>query len=412
MSGETALGYVLAFVSLICGALFQVFPKTERVKSTNIHHVVFNLYFLFGCILFSGIVAIYLLIANENAVTFTVFGMISGILIGIAGILVWTTLSFMGISQTSAVIAGTASVTGVVEGIAIGDTPKDVALCLFAILLILIGILGIGFNEPITNAILKAFCKNNESIYHKIRFVEFKNHDDELEAGSKSQASGSSSDSSNNTSKGKAKSSVKNNEQSSLLKDISNNSLDSNSSFFRRHNKLIMKDRAIGVAIGIIGGIVFGSIPFWEEFTSNDTLYAYYLPSFCVGVIVAFACNAIAVWFYVRSWKFDNLMKEVNSRQEEMSRNTNGPFYWRECLLSGVCAGMIWNFGLLCTLIAEKHIGYEIAMPIRESSLALAALIGVMWFKEVVDVYARLLVFACVAITVVGLFLLVVGMYD
>jgi glucose uptake protein GlcU len=45
-------------------------------------------------------------------------------------------------------------------------------------------------------------------------------------------------------------------------------------------------------------------------------------------------------------------------------------------------AGLIWNVGNICTVLAVATIGFEIAVPIRQCGMFVAGVIGIAWFGE------------------------------
>lgn len=156
-------GFILACCSLIMTAIFPVFGKLKRVKESNINPMIFNVYFQCGVVLFCIIVTIIVVITGPHSVEFSYMGLTSGILLGIGGWFVWLSLTYMGMAHTSAIASGIASVTGFIEGITIGYYPDHIALSIFALFLICIGIVGIGMNEALTSLIMKRlFCQTQE----------------------------------------------------------------------------------------------------------------------------------------------------------------------------------------------------------------------------------------------------------
>ena len=166
MSTDTqAAGFLLAVAALIMTAIFPVFGKIKRVKSTNINPMIFNVYFQSGVVIFCLISTIVLAIVGEHSIQFSYMGLTSGILLGIGGWFVWLALTYMGIAHTSAIASGIASVTGFIEGITIGYYPDHIILSIFALFLIVLGIVGIGLNETLTSFIMtRILCKNDDEM--------------------------------------------------------------------------------------------------------------------------------------------------------------------------------------------------------------------------------------------------------
>ena len=83
------VGFALALLSLLMTAIFPIFGKIKRVASTNINPMIFNIYFLCGVILFCIIVTVITQIFHMGELYFTYMGVISGVLLGIGGWLLW-----------------------------------------------------------------------------------------------------------------------------------------------------------------------------------------------------------------------------------------------------------------------------------------------------------------------------------
>eukprot|EP01083_Nonionella_stella_P204944 746759_1 len=158
-------------------AIFPIFGKINRVKQCNINPMIFNIYFQCGVVLFCVLTTIIVTLIGPLVIRFSYMGLTAGILLGIGGWFIWLSLTYMGIAHTSAIASGIASVTGFIEGVAIGNYPDHLILSLFSLFLICIGIIGIGFNELLTSFIIKRFfCQtDNEWIEILTPNIEFNN---------------------------------------------------------------------------------------------------------------------------------------------------------------------------------------------------------------------------------------------
>lgn len=140
MDPSYVAGYLLAIISMLMTAIFPIFGKIKRVKITQVNPMIFNIYFLCGVIIFCVLAAVTVTLAGKFSVMFSYMGLASGLMLGIGGWFIWIALTYMGIAHVSSIASGTATITGFVEGIAIGDYPTDIPLTAVALLLILLGI--------------------------------------------------------------------------------------------------------------------------------------------------------------------------------------------------------------------------------------------------------------------------------
>ena len=181
----------------------------------------------------------------------------------------------------------------------------------------------------------------------------------------------------------------------------------------------------------VIGGILFGTMTFPEEFVSDDQSLAYFLPSCSVGILIFLIINILyAIW--IKSTLHDDhddhddhgsginipitsddgaqrRVKCINIFSQE--NLMSGPFYVYQCFVPGFISGIIWGLSFLFTLYAQDMIGYELAIPIKESSLALSAMIGIYIFNEINDKYSILFVAICSSLIIAGCFALSLSIY-
>merc|ERR1719198_2225592 len=79
------------------------------------------------------------------------------------------------------------------------------------------------------------------------------------------------------------------------------------------------------------------------------------------------------------------------------------PLHLRATLWAGMCSGLVWNLGNLCSILAMEFadLPYGIAYPILQSALVVAGLIGIFIFREITQPGA-ILVFFLSAFVVLG----------
>merc|ERR1719295_42820 len=85
-------------------------------------------------------------------------GLISGLILGVGGWLIWIALTYMGMAHAAAICSGTAVITAFLEGLMVGNIPDNNWLAAIALILMILGILSIGFNEIVTGMATRVFC--------------------------------------------------------------------------------------------------------------------------------------------------------------------------------------------------------------------------------------------------------------
>jgi glucose uptake protein GlcU len=68
-----------------------------------------------------------------------------------------------------------------------------------------------------------------------------------------------------------------------------------------------------------------------------------------------------------------------------LSRSSPSRGHWavRESLLPGLMAGFVWNGANVCSIYAISDLGYAVAYPLMQCAIAVAAIWGVLVFKEI-----------------------------
>eukprot|EP01084_Bolivina_argentea_P242226 406422_1 len=352
-------GFSLAIGSLVMTAIFPVFSKIEKVKQCRINPMIFNIYFQCGVVLFCIITTIMVALFGPIAIHFSYYGLTSGVLLGIGGWFIWLSLTYVGIAHTSAIASGTASVTGFIEGIFIGNYPDHLILSLFALFLIVIGILGIGFNEALTSFIMqRLLCQTDED--HIVQIMSPNGGYNDLTYDQPQTLFRFASNPYTLAPDGDEEELIhakKRETDAVSLQDMDSEETETSDeepllpSHMDRTETTPMKLRLTGIAFSFLGGICFGSMAFPEEFTSNSTTEAYFIPSFGVGVLLMIVVDGCVLNFM------------MNVEQE---------WHFGKCFTPALASGCIWSIGFLCILYAELLISYSMAIPIRECSICVA----------------------------------------
>jgi len=118
----------------------------------------------------------------------------------------------------------------------------------------------------------------------------------------------------------------------------------------------------IGTLCALGVGIFGGTIALWAQFKGipENATDIKWLPSFASGVAIA------APFSLILPYSIENEVR----------------WHVRAGLLPGIIGGTLWNGANLASLYAIDELGYAVAYPIMQSSLIVAALWGVLLFKE------------------------------
>ena len=171
---DTTLGLLFAIISMICNGSFSSFNKLPKVQASNINPQVFNLYFIFGVIISSISVYIALIIMNEP-VEFTYLGVISGFCLSICGVTTFAAIKYIGLSIGVTIWSGTAILVSFIQGFIAGTKANNLWIAIFGCLLLIIGIIGVGFSDKI----VKKLCSTNKKHYDLDR-VQLLNDDQQF----------------------------------------------------------------------------------------------------------------------------------------------------------------------------------------------------------------------------------------
>lgn len=150
MDTSAAAGYILAVVALFTTGVFNAFVKIDRVKSTRINPMIFNIYYLCGVIIFCVVAAITMTLTGKFIVAFSYMGLISGLILGVGGWLIWIALTYMGMAHAAAICSGTAVITAFLEGLMVGNIPDNNWLAAIALILMILGTVHVYFVDKLS----------------------------------------------------------------------------------------------------------------------------------------------------------------------------------------------------------------------------------------------------------------------
>ena len=145
----------------------------------------------------------------------------------------------------------------------------------------------------------------------------------------------------------------------------------------------------LGLICALSLGVLCGSMMVPTQFTPEDGKGLYYVISFSIGVAIVTASLA-PVYFLVRF---------IFTRQFPQ-------FHLKVAFLPGFAAGVIWNGGNICSILATYYLGLTIGFPLTQCALLVSGLWGMIVFREITRIGAVLLFFLSAFILLGGAVLL------
>ena len=454
-SESITFGLLWAILSLICNGSFSSLNKLPSVQASNISPEIFNLYFSFGVIFSSYMIYIVLLICHIN-VTFTYLGVISGILLGLSGLTTFAAIKKIGLSVSVAIWSGVAILVSFLEGLYTGVDIDQIYLSYVGLILIIIGIVGVGFSENI----IQSFCytndelKQNPSILtpqithatpHSQHFFtpktiltpkinnkannNFMKHNDTM----KSLANANDL----------ANPSIMENDM--VYKSLSNKDISATSSpsnipkqtgililfqytfsvyinilkVDRKRNNNINKNGSKNIIVQNVTKLSDDELYYELEYNHENSVSKWFL-----GIFYSILTGIFGGTVGFPSTYTDDTNKEIKYMYSFGTgvlvfipflfgiicfSNQKIEWNFKTCFIPGMLSGIIWNAGNLASLYAIKSLGYSVAYPIMQSSLIIASLWGIFIWGEILHKKTIIFLLFCSIIVVIGCALLTLG---
>lgn len=120
-----------------------------------------------------------------------------------------------------------------------------------------------------------------------------------------------------------------------------------------------------GVVCALIVGVFGGSILMPLQLAPKQYRGLEFVPSFGLGTLVVAPLITLPYMWLSRS------------------SGSRGNWAVRESLLPGLLAGTIWNGANVCSIYAIPKVGYAVAQPLMQCAILVAAIWGILVFKEI-----------------------------
>lgn len=154
-----SVGYIAAGLSALFNGSFTSPYKMKSVADLNLHPILFTQYVSLGVFGSSMLIIPFLSfndqLADDDEVgttfSFSYLGIIAGILLVLALGCSFLAIEKIGVALSQGVFGGTAILVSYIWGSVIfGETPSNIGLSVGGVILLLIGVVGIALNKPIS----------------------------------------------------------------------------------------------------------------------------------------------------------------------------------------------------------------------------------------------------------------------
>jgi Transmembrane family, TMEM144 of transporters len=154
--------------------------------------------------------------------------------------------------------------------------------------------------------------------------------------------------------------------------------------------------RRLGMGAAAFCGIWGGSIMAPMKFCRADTKGTHYLLSFAIGAAIV---NAAL-------WLLRYLYHALHHQSWKRGYDTLPSFHFRVMWRPGGLSGLLWSIGNFFSLISVFYLGEGVGYPLVQTSILVAGLWGIFYFKEVQGTESVLKWLLSAILTVFGILLL------
>jgi glucose uptake protein GlcU len=340
-------GYLAGALSAVFNGSFAAPFKFENVAAVDLHPIYFQLYVAVGvfitCFLFQVLLPLNdTITANPNAekeFIFVTLGFPCGVLFLMSVLFSFLAIPRIGLALGQGVWGGCAIVTSFFLGCYKNNSLGNIPLALLALVLLLVGVMGITFCEAIGERLSPQDEDSSGSSYLEV--------EDDAPA---SHVRPTSKDSGRSSSfVGRSSSFV----AEGLAKINPEKESDANKS-----------DTITGLWCALMVGLAGGSTLFPAQYAPIDQQGITLLPAFGFGGLVTALTTLAGFGAYVG---FDNMP----------------PMHLKETLVTGLLSGALWNMSNVLAIYAIPRIGIGVAYPVLQCALFVAGLWGIFVFKEI-----------------------------
>ena len=131
------------------------------------------------------------------------------------------------------------------------------------------------------------------------------------------------------------------------------------------------KKLGIGLACAFTTGVFAGSLMVPAQFVPEEQRGWDYVLSFAIGseMTAVFMTVVLIIYHYIRT-------------------RTLVEFHFKAVLLPGLLSGALWSAGNAFRVFAVLYLGMAVGFPLTQLGLVLAAIIGMVFFKEIASKFS------------------------
>ena len=370
-------GYLLALASAVCNGSFAAASKLPSVQKANPHPIIFNSFVCFGVVISSLITMPFLPLLGTE-LKFNYLASLSGALFVGAILCSFLAIPHLGLAMAQGIWGGAALMVAFLWGVLgpapIGATPSSWTGSLVGVLLLMVGIIGMVFHEPVSELV----CGNT---------------DDDRASRSLLSSSGNSSDEDgSDTNHYLRKESLDLESEPGAEEEQRTTSVD-RSNPQNTSGPRNVKHRLLGIVYALLTGVFGGSVNAPSALTK-----IYGTPLNGIETLPSFGLGAMVVGLLVPLVYFKCV--------DTTALTLTGGIHFKTLWLPGLISGTVWNLGNICSVYANAAISFAVAQPLMQCALLISGILGIFVFKEIKGVKRIVTFFAFAGVLLGGAVLL------
>jgi len=371
-------GYLLALASAVCNGSFAAASKLPSVQKANPHPIIFNSFVCFGVVI-SSLVTMPFLPLLGTELKFNYLASLSGALFVGAILCSFLAIPHLGLAMAQGIWGGAALMVAFLWGVLgpapIGATPSSWTGSLVGVLLLMVGIIGMVFHEPVS----ELACGNT---------------DDDRASRSLLSSSGNSSDEDgSDTNHYLRKESLDLESEPGAEEEQQRTTSVDRSNPQNTSGPRNVKHRLLGIVYALLTGVFGGSVNAPSALTK-----IYGTPLNGIETLPSFGLGAMVVGLLVPLVYFKCV--------DTTALTLTGGIHFKTLWLPGLISGTVWNLGNICSVYANAAISFAVAQPLMQCALLISGILGIFVFKEIKGVKRIVTFFAFAGVLLGGAVLL------
>nr|XP_024374297.1 uncharacterized protein LOC112281708 isoform X1 [Physcomitrium patens] len=321
-----AIGVFLAILSAVANGSFAVLSKTRSIRRARVSPLIFNFWACLGVLLSS------LLLLFKYKFVFALEGLLSGVFFVLSFINIFRAVRLLGVSVAYGIWAGTAAIVSFMARELFEGTTKNLSLAGLAILVIIIGVLGVAWSGQMSwepqdfyedDDHTQTLIQSQSPVVLQPSFAGWVQHRKLWDVAGQSKS-------------GERPKNVLTGEPAS-------------------------RSFPAGVFSAVLAGILGGLVMIPANQAPDMAQGNAFLPSF--GIAVAIFTPIVTSLPYLSGCELPDLS----------AREAAGP---------GILSGFIYNIGNMLNIVAIFYVGSSVAYPLFQCGIIVAGIWGMLYFEE------------------------------